>query len=126
MSERTGRVTQRQTGRTGRTSAKAEGGAYSPESVAARWAGITGVTEAGIEGLGSVAMLAGGGSPATGAMAALQGLLPSDDQLDGELVELYPAEDTGGGFLLPLLIGGAALGAYLLFAPKKGKKGKKK
>ena len=128
MAERTGRVTQRQTGRTGRVTAKSEGGAYDPESIAARWQGITGVTQAGVEGLGTIGGMIAGTGGASSALDALTGLLPADlDAEGGELIELYP-EDTGSPYMVPLLLAGAGLGAYLLLrpAPKKKKKKKKK
>jgi len=124
MAERTGRVTQRQSGRTGRITAKAEGGAFDPESIAARWQGITGVTQSGVEGLGTIGGMLSGTGGATDALSALTGLLPDQELTEGgELVELYPEEE-GTGFLVPLLLAGAAVGAYLLLRPApKGKKG---
>jgi|TARA_Y100000310_G_scaffold215365_1_gene216318 hypothetical protein len=107
---------------------KAEGGAYSPESVAARWAGIEGTTEA-VGGLaGTIAGAVSGTGAAGGALDALSGLAPEDAWLDSDedyyadVVDLYPEEDAGMDWLIPVAIGGAVLGAFLLFGGDKKKK----
>ena len=124
-SQRLGEVTARQAARAERRASviqsKSEGGAFDPESIAARWAGITGTVEAGSDAFGTVAGALSGTGGATDALGALTGLFPDEDELtdEGELIELFPDEDAGADWIFPVGIGVAALAAFLLLRPKK-------
>lgn len=115
---RTTRIGSRQTERSARTQSKAEGGYFDPESVGARWGALSDV--AGTIGdvyTGGVSSMAGD------ALSAMSGGLALDE--GGELVELYPDEAEGMGYLVPALIAGAVVGGYFLLRKPKDKKGKK-
>ena len=103
--------------RSARIQSRSEGGFYDPESVAARYGAASSIA-------GTIGAAVGGGGVSGLAEQAL-GALTGGDPEGGELVELYPADDEGMGFLVPALVAGAVVGGYLLLRKPKAK-GKKK
>jgi hypothetical protein len=113
---RQGRKSDRITARTSRIQSRSEGGFYDPESVSARWGAASDIAGT----IGDVAT-GGAGSIASEALAAATGAFGEGDVvgLDG-----LPYTEEPTDWTIPIVLGVAAVGAYLLLSPKK-KKGKK-
>lgn len=107
--ELTERKEDRQAERTARTEAKAQGGAYTPESTSARWGGIADITGSVSDAV--IAGISGGVSEVGGSISdALAGLdISGGGQTSSPASGSSSGDDSGGSILLPLLGLGLAL-----------------
>ena len=103
--------------RSARIQSRSEGGFYDPDSVAARYGAASSIAS-------TIGAATSGGGWTEIADEALGLVTDGAGEEGGELVELYPNGEEMD-YLVPLLIGAAVIGGYLLLRKPKDKDAKK-